>query len=277
MIDIIENLNTKPETNQRTAQSASDGAAKMMQQKAGAQGQTGSSGKINVMGNLGVQQQEQQADAMVNKAAQVNKQQFQQQNQMNEANETEARVWDEQVLGQQNAYQRQFDTAYNNFANSKKQLGGKYNQMAAQTAATTLRLQNQEYVDKLNLTMQKELQSKRVTEEQLTEQIAFGQEFERLKKQGEWKLEFETDKIDREFMNSKEALEQAFKNGQTAIASDREAKMYGDIATGIETGASGYQNYQANQSSVDTQNRQAFDDERSGYAEWLSNKNNNQQ
>lgn len=271
MIDIIKNLNAKPETNQRTAQSASDGAAKMMQQKAGSQGQTGSSGKVNVMGNLGVQQQEQQADAMVNKAAQVNKQQFQQQNQMNEASETEAKVWDEQVLSQQNAYQRQFDMAYNNFANSKKQLGGKYNQLAAQTAATTLRLQNQEYVDKLNLTMQKELKEKQISEEQLTEQLAFGDEFERLKKQGEWKLEFESDKIDQEFMDSKEALQQAFKNGQTALESDREARMWGNISEGINTGVAGYQGYQANQSSIDTQNRQNFQDEQSGYTDWLNN------
>lgn len=150
-IDIVNNLNTKPEeVNQRTAQSATDGAAKMMQEKAGGQGAANPSGKINVMANLGVQQQEQQADNNINQAVKANQQLTQQEGQMNAEQELNERVLSDQELQAQNAYNLQTEVLFNKFERSMQGLDQDRIDFDTQILAQNLRLQNTKYIDELN-------------------------------------------------------------------------------------------------------------------------------
>ena len=227
MIDIVENLNTKPEkVNQRTAQSATDGAAKMMQEKAGSQGQTGPSGKINVMANLGVQQQEQQADANINQAVKQNQQQFQQQERLQEEQDLMGRKWNEEELKTQQIYDQQVTALLENFRENSQNINMQRDNVTTQALAQTMRLSDQAYVDSLNLIMEENLLKRGISEAELTQSLAYGEELSALSDQLDHQAEFEKDRIDYEFIQSREALEEAFKQGKALTESRRRADQW---------------------------------------------------
>lgn len=271
MIDIVENLNTKPEEiNQRTAQSATDGAAKMMNEKAGGQGQAAPSGKVNVMANLGVQQQEQQADATINKAVQANQQQFQQQSNIKVEEELMGRKWDEQELAVQQSYEQQFTALIDQFTQNEASLDNKRQSLNYEALAQSVRLQDKAYTDKLQIIMNKELLETGLTEQAITQQLAFGEELQALKDQADWKIDFEKERIDQEFIQSKEALHAAFKNGKAMILSDQKAATWGAVSSMANTGAQAYGIGVDADKAADAASRQKYEDEQSGYNDWLA-------
>ena len=272
MIDIVENLNTKPEkVNQRTAQSATDGAAKMMQEKAGSQGQTGPSGKINVMANLGVQQQEQQADANINQAVKQNQQQFQQQERLQEEQDLMGRKWNEEELKTQQIYDQQVTALLENFRENSQNINMQRDNVTTQALAQTMRLSDQAYVDKLNLIMEENLLKRGITEAELTQELAYGEELAAISDQLDYKAEFEKERIDYEFIQSKEALEEAFKQGKALTESRRRADQWSAVSNAAQSGIGAVQSVGQAQTNADNLRRQQFEDQRSGYTDWKNN------
>ena len=271
MIDIVKNLNTKPqEINQRNAQTATAGAQKMALEKAGAQGGASPSGRVNVAASLGEQQQEQVANATVNKAVQANQQQFQQQANIQTEEELMGRKWDEQELALQQAYDQQFNALIDNFTENEANLDNKRQSLNNEAIAQTIRLQDKAYMDKLQILMNKELLEKGLTEQAITQQLAFGEELQTLKDQGDWKIEFEKERIDQEFLESKDALRAAFKNGKAMVLSDQRSATWGALGSIADTGGKAYQMGVDADRARDAANRQKFEDEQSGYNDWLA-------
>lgn len=150
-IDIVKNLNTKPQdVNQRNAQTATAGAQKMALEKAGAQGGASPSGRINVAASLGEQQQEQVADNVVNQASKANQQLVQQQGQINTEQEFQERVLSDQELQVQNQYNLQMEGLFKNYERSRSELDQNKVDLDTQFLAQNMRLQNQKYIDELN-------------------------------------------------------------------------------------------------------------------------------
>lgn len=271
-IDVINNLSTKPkQINNRDAQTATQGAEKLVQQKAGSQGAVQSTGKVNVMGNLGVQQQEQQAANTVNQADKVNRDLQQNQANMQADVENQERLMNEQELAIQNAYDQQVTALMDNMRQQQASLEGQINSVGLESLAQTLRQQDQLYIDKLRTTMEKDLLRKGISEAEMTEKLAFGDEFERLKEQSEWNIEFEKERLDREFMDSKEALQQAFRNGQALARSRDLSRTIGGVGSILETGGQVYKGMRDSSRAADAAQRQKFEDDRSGYTDWLAN------
>ena len=270
MIDIVENLNTKPETSNRTAQSATEGAAKMMNEKAGGQGTVGPSGKVNVMANLGVQQQEQRADANINKAVQANQQQLQQQANLQTEEELMGRKWNEQELALQQAYDQQFNDLIDTFTENQANIANKKQSITNEALAQSIRLQDKAYMDRLQIAMNKELLETGLNEQQMTARLAFGEELQALKDQADWKIEFEKERIDQEFLQSKDALHAAFRNGKAMILSDQKAATWNAASSIVNTGTTAYGMGIDADKARDAANRQKFEDEQSGYNEWLA-------
>ena len=272
MIDIVKNLNTKPEkVNQRTAQSATDGAAKMMQEKAGSQGRTGPSGKINVMANLGVQQQEQQAESNINQAVKQNQQQFQQQERLQEEQDLMGRRWSEEELKTQQIYDQQVTALLENFRENSQNINMQRDNVTTQALAQTMRLSDQAYVDKLNLIMEENLLKRGISEAELTQKLAYGEELEAISNQLDHQAEFEKERIDYEFIQSREALEEAFKQGKALTESRRREDQWNAFSNTVQAGIGTSQSISQSNIDADNLSRQQFEDQRSGYTDWKNN------
>lgn len=268
-IDVIKNLNTKAPTNNRTAQTASDGAAKMMQQKAGSQGQAVSSGKVNVMGNLGAQQQEQQADAVVNQAAQAQQNMAQAESNINEQQEFQERVLSDQELAQQNAYSLQTQTLYDNYARSMQSLDSDRADMNAKMLATNMRLQNQKYMDELDLIARREGLNDSIKFAEKATKIARGRDLDLLGDQLDWNRISSMKEIDFKESLGNEDIESALAIGLSQADDSRTRQNMGNIGTTFGSIAGAKSSYDAGvvneASDLDRKNRQAFEDQQSGY------------
>lgn len=245
-IDIVKNLNTKPEeVNQRTAQSATDGASKMMQEKAGGQGTTTSSGKVNVMANLGVQQQEQQADSVVNQASQANQQLAQQQGQMNTEQEFQERVLSDQELIQHNAYSTQMQSLFQQYEQNMQGLDQSKVEFSSQLLAQSMRLQNQKYMDKLADIARKEDLQDDIAFSRKSADIARGREMTLLLNKLDFNRMKAIDEIDFRESIGMEDIESALAIAMTQEEDRRTAQNWDYFGQGVGAGATTYGTYQA--------------------------------
>ena len=244
MIDIVKNLNTKPqEINQRTAQSATAGAQKMVLEKEGAQGGAAPTGRVNVAARLGEQQQEQAADNTVNQAVKANQQQFEQQGQMNVEQEFQERVLSDEELQTQNTYNIQMQSLFDNYERSRAGLDQDKADFDTQMLAQNMRLQNTKYIDELNAIARRENFDNEIEFQNKAASVARGRSLELLNDRLDWERINKINEIDFNEEIGREDIENAM---AVAMANDdmsRSRQNVQNIGNSIGAGAQAYATY----------------------------------
>ncbi len=264
-IDIVKNLNTKPqEINQRTAQSATAGAQKMALEKAGAQGGAAPTGRVNVAARLGEQQQEQAADNTVNQAAKANQQQFEQQGQMNVEQEFQERVLSDEELQTQNTYNIQMQSLFDNYERSRAGLDQDKADFDTQMLAQSMRLQNTQYIDELNAIAKRENFDNEIAFQNKAAEVARGRSLGMLRDRLNWERINKINEIDFNEELGIEDIETAMAVAMTndEIATNRQNMQ--NIGNTIGAGAQAYSTF-SGQPTEDEQNFENFKKQQMGY------------
>ena len=255
-IDIVKNLNTKPqEINQRTAQTATAGAQKMALEKAGAQGGASPTGRVNVAASLGEQQQEQMADNTVNQAAQANQQLAQQQGQMNAEQEFQERVLSDQELEVQNAYNLQMNSLFQQYEQNMQSLNQTQVEFSSQLLAQSMRLQNQKYMDELNDIARRENLQDDIAFATKSADIARGREMTLLLNRLDFNRMKAVDEIDFRESIGMEDIESALAIAMAQESDRRTAQNWQNFGTGVGAGATAYGTFKASGPNATAQDK----------------------
>ena len=238
---IVDNLNTQAPVSQRTNQSATQAASKMAAEKAGGQGTSSApSGQINVMAELAGDQAATQATANVDQAVDAQQGLANKEMQMEVQNEIAGRQLDEQELGVQNAFANQTDALMNNYENSRKSLDSGRADFDGQMLAQNLRLQNTQYVDKLNDIARRDNLEDEMAFKEKAAAIGRGNAFNLLKDQMDFKRMEAFASIDFKEEIGNEDIENALKIALTDIDDQQPRQNWGMAGNAVGAAGSAY-------------------------------------